>query len=164
VGKSTVLFRLLGEGAVATADNLCCADSTSCFGLLEPLRVGAVRTGPGRAGTATSHGRHEQPLPSRRSRLVPDRVVVLERGPRTEIAEIAPDEAARVLVAGTYAAGELRRYWAFAATLGLATGCGPAHPAIAEVAARYAERLPCLRIRIGDGAAVTADELCGVAS
>jgi hypothetical protein len=160
IGKSTVLVRLLGAGAVATADNLCCADTVRCFGLLEPLRVDA---GAARAGGLTSHGRQERPLPSRLAELTPDRVVVLERGPRTEMDEIAPEDAARVLTAGTYAAGELRRYWAFAATLALATGRGPAHPPVGEVARQYAGRLPCLRIRVGDGVTVSAEELCGVA-
>jgi len=159
IGKSTVLVRLLGAGAVATADNLCCADGVRCFGLREPLRVDP---GPGRAGGVTSHGRRERPLPSRQPDLAPDRVVVLERGPRTEMEEITPEEAARVLAGGTYAAGELRRYWAFAATLALATGRGPEHPAIGAVARQYTGRLPCLRIRVGDGVAVSAEELCGV--
>src|SRR5436305_6429675 len=39
VGKSTVLSGLLAEGATATADNLCGADRTFCFGLVEPLRT-----------------------------------------------------------------------------------------------------------------------------
>jgi hypothetical protein len=56
-----------------------------------------------------------------------------------------------VLVAGTYAAGELRRYWQFCATLALATGMGPAHPPVSEVAHDFAHRLPCVRARVGDG-------------
>ena len=44
------------------------------------------------------------------------------------IRPLSPDEAARALVAGTYMAGELRRFWPFAATLALATGIGPVHP------------------------------------
>ena len=86
--------------------------------------------------------------------------MVLERGPGTEVTAIGPDEATRALVAGTYAAGELRRYWAFAATLALGTGVGPAHPPIGEVAAGYARRLPCVRVRVGDGDAVGLDRLC----
>jgi hypothetical protein len=84
---------------------------------------------------------------------------VLERGPHTEVSAIGSAEAARSLVAGTYAAGELRRYWAFAATLALGTGLGPAHPPVAAVAAGYADRLPCLRVRVGDGDAVDLDRL-----
>jgi hypothetical protein len=106
----------------------------------------------------------EGPLPARVPALSPDRIVVLERGRRTFVTRSDPDEVARALVAGTYAAGELRRYWAFAAILALATGRGPAHPPIAEVAGWYAERLPGLRVRLGDGATLSAAQLCGVAS
>jgi hypothetical protein len=158
VGKSTVLRRAVAAGAVATADNLCTADSTKCFGLAEPLRL----DGPGPRsdrGGRTSYGRRSETFGRRAPALTPDRVVVLERAARTEIADIGPEDAARALVAGTYAAGELRRYWAFAATLALATGLGPAHPPVAEVAAGYAGRLPCLRVRIGDGDAVDLDRL-----
>jgi hypothetical protein len=188
IGKSTVLLGLLAEGAVATADNLCCADAERCFGVAEPLRVDrrpAAPRGPAggepvpqtaagpppavprqRAGHGrTSHGRVDRPLPHRAAELVPDRVVVLERAPGTrgvEATAVEPGEAARCLVAGTYAAGELRRYWAFAATLALATGRGPAHPPVEGVARAVAGRLPCSRVRVGDGAAVGAAELCGV--
>jgi len=156
VGKSTVLVRALAAGATATADNICCADESSCHGLAEPIRTDAA----GAQGARTSHGRVELPLTHRVARLVPDRVVVLERGPRTEIEPAVPELAVRALSAGTYAAGELRRYWAFAATLALATGRGPAHPPISEVASSYAARLPCLRVRVGDGAAVSIADMC----
>ena len=67
-------------------------------------------------------------------RLSPDRLVVLgavanqRRPPRSQ------PQAARSLVAGTYMAGELRRYWAFAATLALGTGLGASHPPVAAIA------------------------------
>jgi hypothetical protein len=161
VGKSTVLSKLTttpGDGpTAATADNLCAADEWRCFGLAEPLRTDA----PGERGRRVSHGRVERPLPGRAPVLAPDRLVVLERGARTEITPLEPEEAARVLTTGTYAAGELRRFWAFAATLALATGRGPAHPPIDGVSRRYAERLPCLRVRVGDRDAITAGQLCG---
>ncbi len=157
VGKSTVLAGALATGAAAISDNLCCADTRSCFGIAEPVRTDT----PAARGTRTSHGRVERPLAGRVDELCPDRLVVLERGPRTEITPIEPEEAARVLVAGTYAAGELRRYWAFAATLALATGRGPAHPPIDAVARAYAARLSCVRVRVGDGDAVSAAQLCG---
>jgi hypothetical protein len=160
VGKSTVLSREVAAGAVTTSDNLCCADRDHCFGVAEPVRTDAV----GAHGARTSHDRVEVPLAGRVGELAPDRLVVLERGRYTEIEPIAGEDATRVLVAGTYAAGELRRYWAFAATLALATGRGPAHPPIAQVATAYAERLPCMRVRIGDGAVVSAAQLCGKAS
>lgn len=158
VGKTTILSAALRDGAVATADNLCAADTDSCYGLVEPLRTDA----PGGHGRRTSHGRVSRPFGARAPVLTPDRLVVVERGERTSIRSVVPDEAARVLVAGTYAAGELRRYWAFAATLALATGRGPAHPPVGEVAAGYAARLPCLRLRVGDGDTATAAQLCGV--
>jgi len=160
VGKSTVLLGLLGDGAVATADNLCAADESHCFGLAEPLRTDNAG-GDGAGARRTSHGRVERSLPRREPMLAPDRLVLLERGPRTEIRVAKPDDLGRALVAGTYAAGELRRYWAFAATLALATGCGPAHPPVMEVAAEYCARLPCLQVRVGDGDTVTAEQLCG---
>jgi hypothetical protein len=165
IGKSTVLVELLADGAFATADNLCCADVDRCFGLVEPLRLDRQLAGGGRDRTShgrTSHGRVNQPLPARVAELTPDRLVVLERGPHTEIAPIAPDEAARTVVTGTYAAGELRRYWAFAATLALATGRGDAHPRIGETARAIAAKLPCLRVRVGDHASVSAADLSGV--
>ena len=157
VGKSTVLARALAAGASATSDNLCCADTRSCFGIAEPMRTDAT----GARGARTSHDRVEVRLPGRVGELSPDRLVVLERGPRTDIAPIEPQDAADALVAGTYAAGELRRYWAFAATLALATGRGPAHPPIAEVAAGYAARLSGARVRVGDGQSVSVGQLCG---
>ena len=162
VGKSTVLSGLLAEGATATADNLCGADRTFCFGLVEPLRTDFSPQGvPALAGARTSHGRVERPMTGRVPVLAPDRVVVLERAGSTEISRVSPAEAVRTLVAGTYAAGELRRYWAFAATLALATGRGPVHPPVDEVSASYAERLPCTRVRAGDGDRLTAARLCG---
>jgi len=159
IGKSTVLVRLLADGAFATADNLCCADDERCFGLVEPLRLDRATAGGGRG--RTSHGRVDRPLPARVAELTPDRLVVLERGPQTETSVIEPEEAARTIVAGTYAAGELRRYWAFAATLALATGRGEAHPRIGETARAIAGNLPCLRVRVGDHASVSAADLSG---
>jgi hypothetical protein len=46
-------------------------------------------------------------------------------------------------------AGELRRFWAFAATLAAGTGAGPSHPPVGEVASAFAERLPCFVLRLG---------------
>lgn len=158
VGKSTVLSNARRSGAVATADNLCCADLDLCHGVAEPLRTDA---GDDR-GTKTSHGRVARPFGRRELALAPDRIVVLERGPKTEVTSISPEEAARVLVAGTYAAGELRRYWAYAATLALATGRGPAHPPIGEIATTLTNRLPCLRVCVGDGESISPAQLCGV--
>lgn len=157
VGKTTILSAALRDGATATADNLCCADATTCFGLVEPLRTDA----DGGGGRRTSHGRVSRPFGAREASLEPDRVVVVGRAERTSVEPMAPDDAARALTAGTYAAGELRRYWAFAATLALATGRGPAHPPVGEVAAGYTAGRPCLSVLVGDGDRVSADRLCG---
>lgn len=161
VGKSTVLRRALAAGAVATADNLCTADEQRCFGLAEPLRVDGPGPRQGRQ-VASSHGRHLEAFGGRVEALTPDRLVVLQRGRTTEVAETEPEYAARALVGGTYAAGELRRYWAFAATLALGTGLGPAHPPVAEVARAYAGRLPCIRAQVGDGDSVSVEQLSAV--
>jgi hypothetical protein len=158
VGKSTILSAALRDGAVATADNLCCADETTCYGLIEPLRTDAQ----GAHGSLTSHGRVSRPFGDREPALTPDRLVVLERGSQTSITRISPAEATRTLVAGTYAAGELRRYWAMSATLSLGTGLGPVHPPVEGVAAAMAARVPCVRVRVGDGQIVTTDQLCDV--
>lgn len=158
VGKSTILTAARRFGAVATADNLCCADIDQCHGVAEPLRTDATHDG----GAKTSHGRVARPFGERELALAPDRVVVLERARDTEITQITSAEAARVLVAGTYAAGELRRYWAYAATLALATGRGPAHPPISDLATELTNRLPCLRVRVGDGQSISLAQLCGV--
>jgi hypothetical protein len=40
-------------------------------------------------------------------------------------------------------AGELRRYWAFAATLAAGTEIGPEHPPVTSVASAFAAQLPC---------------------
>jgi hypothetical protein len=145
-------------GAVATADNLCCSGGVEFFGLAEPLRLHAASGG----GPRTSHGRVTRRFGDRVESLTPDRLVILERGPRTDIASATPADVARALVAGTYAAGELRRYWAFAATLALATGRGPAHPPIDSVALELAGRLPGRRVRIGDGDTVSTARLCEI--
>jgi hypothetical protein len=47
-------------------------------------------------------------------------------------------------------AGELRRYWAFAATLALGTGLGGIHPPVQEIADTLSTRLPCLQVTLGD--------------
>jgi hypothetical protein len=156
VGKSTVIMHAGADGVSPTADNLCVGDGIACFGLVEPLRIAAS----GRPGT--SHGRADTVLNTRTPVLVPDRVVALYRGTRTRIESIKPDQAARYLVGGTYAAGELRRYWQFAATLALATGRGPAHPPVTETSVAYCDSLPCFRVEVGDGDRVSLPELCGV--
>jgi hypothetical protein len=144
VGKSTLVWMELGAGGSAVSDNVCVSDGVTAWGVVEPLRV------EGGGGRRVPHSRAERAMPGRVGSLVPDRVVVLRRG-SDETASVRPcdpDAAARSLVAGTYMAQELRRYWAFAATLGLGTGIGPAHPPVAEVAAALAGGLPALLVRL----------------
>jgi hypothetical protein len=86
---------------------------------------------------------------------------VLSRGDgdAAEVTPIDPDAAARELVGGTYAAGELRRYWAWAATLALGTGLGPAHPPVAAVADALAGSVPVLGVRLPRTAGTTLGEI-----
>jgi hypothetical protein len=161
VGKSTLISRAARDGARTTADNLCVGDGVECFGLAEPLRLDRTEPSQGGPARTTSHGRSVATLPGRVSSLIPDLVVMLERGATSDISEAKSADAARALVTGTYAAGELRRYWQFAATMALATNIGCAHPAIDAVAGAYADRLPCLRVRVGDGEHVSFGQICG---
>ena len=156
VGKSTLLAAGLGQGEIATADNVCACDADTAYGLAEPLRV------HGTGGPATTHGRVERQLPGRVPSLDPDRLVVLRRGnpwATTTAGPVPRDTAARSLVAGTYMAGELRRFWPFAATLALATGIGPAHPDVSGIAASLAARLPCVEVTVADGSQESVAEL-----
>ncbi|WP_134103598.1 hypothetical protein [Kribbella pratensis] len=144
VGKSTLVARALADGARATCDNLAVCDGSTAYGVAEPLRLLA------RTGTRAAHGRREQAWPHRVRSLSPELVVVLRRGTQAapELRELSPAQATRGIAAGTYAAGELRRFWSIAATVASATGCGPIHAPIEEVATRLANRLPCLELRL----------------
>jgi len=142
VGRSTLLLTELNAGEHATGDNLAVGDGTCVWGLAEPLRV------EGAGGRRMPHGRREGTMPGRVGSLVPDSLIVLQRG-SYEAASLAPSDpvtAARSLVTSTYMAGELRRYWALAATLAAGTGIGPAHPPITDVAAAYAAGLNCFSL------------------
>ncbi len=160
VGKSTMLSAGLKQGETATADNLCACDAHRAYGVVEPLRVAGGR---GRGGA--THGRREHALPGRVPSLEPDRLVVLRQatGPRASAGPLPAAEAARELIAGTYMAGELRRFWAFAGTLALATGTGPAHPDVFGVAVSLAERLPCFEVRMAHGSPAPINELLSLA-
>lgn len=144
VGKTTLFARELAAGASAISDNLSVGDGEQVWGLVEPMRAEHL------TGRRMPHGRREGQLPNRVAVLAPNRIVVLRRGtaPTAEVRPCDPDTAARVLTAGTYMAGELRRYWAFAATLTLASGFGPAHPPVADVARAFAARLPCIEVAL----------------
>lgn len=156
VGRSTLLLSAVGRGAVACSDNLCVSDGQVVHGVVEPVRAQAV------GGRRMPHGRGEIALPRRVDSLVPDRVVVLRRTTRSpaHVTTIPAAQAAAALVAGTYMAGELSRYWAFAATLAYGTGHGTAHPAIATVAHALC-RLPCTEITLGPPPAPALEDLLG---
>jgi hypothetical protein len=142
VGRSTLVLEQVAAGECATDDNLGVGDGTTVWGLAEPLRV------EGGSGRRMPHGRREAAMPGRVAALVPDCVVVLERGGSNQ-ASLTPcgiARAARSLATSTYMAGELRRYWAFAATLAAGTGVGPGCSPVAEVASAFASRLPCLSL------------------
>jgi hypothetical protein len=155
VGKTTLLGRELAAGGVAASDNLSVSDGVAVWGLVEPMR------GDGLGGRRMPHGRGEGRMPNRVPELRPDRVVVLRRGrgDAPVVRPCTPDTAARALVAGTYVAGELRRYWSYAALLSMATGVGPAHPPVGETAARLAGRLPCVEIVLAQTPGASLAEL-----
>ncbi|TDT94109.1 hypothetical protein EDD99_8017 [Streptomyces sp. 846.5] len=145
IGRSTLLLRAVAAGEVACSDNLCASEGIWAHGLVEPVRV------EGGGGRRMAYGRSERSLPGRVDALCPDRLVVLRRGNQDHpvIAPLDPATAARALTTGTYMAGELRRYWPYAATLALGTGIGPSHPPVAAIAETLAERLPAYEIVLG---------------
>lgn len=144
VGRSTLLLRSLEDGGLACADNLCVSDGTVVHGLVEPMRL------VGAGGRRMPHGRSERSLPHRVDSLTPTCVVVMRRDERGRpvVRAVDRERAASVIVAGTYMAGELRRYWPFAATLALGTGTGPAHPDLTGVA-RTLAALPAVELTLG---------------
>ena len=145
IGRSSLLLTELASGGRATADNLSVGDGATVWGLVEPVRA------EGGSGRRMPHGRSERPLEHRAESLVPDCVVVLTRGrlEQSSLASCSSEAAARSLVTSTYMAGELRRYWGFAATLTGGSGLGPAHPSVMEVASAFANRLPCFSLALG---------------
>jgi hypothetical protein len=142
VGKSTLLATELAAGGRATSDNLCVTDGISGWGVVEPVRL------EGKSGRRMPHGRREQPLIGRVPVLTPDRVVLLRRGTGTmpEVGPCDPAVASRALIGSTYMAGEMRRYWPFAATVAAGTGLGPAHPPICAVSEALTRRVPCVQV------------------
>jgi hypothetical protein len=148
IGKTTLVHGELASGAAATCDNLCASDGRFAWGLVEPLRLPASVRGSGRR---MPHGRRETPWRSRADGMRPDRLVVLVRGDEDEpvVTSCEAGEAARYLTAGTYMAGELRRYWAYAATLALGTGEGASHPQVSATAVTLSQSLPCLKVALG---------------
>jgi hypothetical protein len=139
VGKSTVLGLELVAGARPVSDNICVSDGTKVWPVNEPLRLAGI------GGARAPHGRTEQVMKSRVSEVTPDAVVLLTRG-KTTVRVVDTLTAARALAAGTYMAGELRRFWSFAATLSAATEVGPAHPPVAAVCESLAMDIPCVEV------------------
>jgi hypothetical protein len=92
---------------------------------------------------------------------VPDIIVSLRRG-EDSVAVVKPCDpatAARSLITGTFIAGELRRYWSFAATLTAATGLGPAQAPVEEIAEHLAARLPAVEIVLPNRPGLRLSEL-----
>lgn len=142
VGKSTLLRTLGPAGGQPVSDNLCVSDGVVVHGLLEPART------EGGQGRRMPHGRREAAWARRLESVAPQHIMVLRRGSgdAAAVRPLSEEETARVMTGGTYAAGELRRYWAFAATLGLGTGLGPAHPPVEAVARQLAGAVPCTEV------------------
>jgi hypothetical protein len=162
VGKSTLVHGELLSGAVPTCDNVCVSDGRRTWGLVEPLRLPAeVHTGKGRR---MSYGRREATWLRRTEQIVPDLLVALVRGSQPGVTRCDPAVAARQLAAGTYMAGELRRYWAFAATLALGTGLGDSHPPVQQVAQELSTSLPCLQVALADRPGAPLHELLDTAT
>jgi hypothetical protein len=162
VGKSTLVHGELLNGAVPICDNVCVSDGQDAWGLVEPLRLPAeIGAGNGRR---MPYGRREAGWLRRTDQMAPDLLVALARGSAPGVTRCDPALAARQLTAGTYMAGELRRYWAFAATLALGTGLGSSHPPVQQIAQELSERLPCLQVTLGDRPGAPLRELLNTAT
>jgi hypothetical protein len=155
IGRSTLLLKELELGASATGDNLAVGDGARLWGLVEPMRV------EGGSGRRMTHGRREVSIAGSRVEAVnPDAVVVIERGQADPLLRpCRPQRAEVALVTSTYMAGELRRYWPFAATLTAGTGIGPAHPPVGEVASTFTSGRPTFLLALGEQRGVRLSEL-----
>lgn len=144
VGKSTLLGTVDAAGGRPVSDNLCVTDGRTVHGLLEPARRDDA------TGRRMPHGRREGSWSRLEPSLEPSAIIVLRRGDRDSavVRRISGPAAARELVGGTYSAGELRRYWAFAATAALGTGLGPAHPPVVAVCELLASDVPAFEVRL----------------
>lgn len=143
-GKTTLVQNEVAHGGCTVGDNLAVTDGRSLWGVVEPVRSVGGR------GRRAPHGRRESHLIGRVERLEPDAVIVVRRGERTQVRRITAHAAAQSLVAATYAAGELRRYWPIHAVLALGTGTGAAHPAVLAQAETLTVGRPCLEIELDD--------------
>lgn len=160
-GKSTALAAEAAGGGDVVSDNLCVADPRTVWGVVEPFRVERGSSGA-LAGTRvgrTTHGRIET-VPARRLVAVePDLIVMLRRGAENSVRDTNDGPAARLLVTSTYASGELRRFWPFAATLSMASGLGPAIPSVLQVARALTHRLPCIEVTLAEPGVRISDVL-----
>jgi hypothetical protein len=149
VGKSSLVADALGGGARAACDNLGASDGHVVHGVVEPLRL-PHGTGPRGVGVRAAHGRREHSWSGRLPSLRPDLVLVVRRNDHTctRVRPVRSERAARAIVAGTYSAGELQRFWPLVAHLALA-GLGPVHPPLEETAAQLTESLPCYELTLG---------------
>jgi hypothetical protein len=141
-GKTTLVIEEITAHGAAVADNVAVGDGWNVWGLVEPMRSDQG------TGRRQPHGRRTMHLSGRVPVLQPTTLVVLARGTQRRVRTCTPETAARSLIASTYAAGELRRYWGVHALLALGTGVGPAHPNVCETAAAFADRLRCLRVEL----------------
>lgn len=142
IGKSTLMAQELASGGSAISDNLCVSDGITAWGLVEPMRIESGKR------ASMPHGRAEIPLRGRVPAIAPNMLVALRRG-HDEVAYLrscGTASVARTLITGTYMAGELRRFWAFAATLTAGTELGPSHPPVEAIARQLASRLPSVEI------------------
>ena len=157
IGRSTLLLKELELGASATGDNLAVGDGARLWGLVEPMRV------EGGSGRRMTHGRREVSIAGSRVEAVdPDAVVIVERGQADPLLRpCRPQRAEVALVTSTYMAGELRRYWPFAATLTAGTGIGPAHPPVGDVASAFVSGRPTFSLALGEQPGVCLSELLG---
>jgi hypothetical protein len=141
-GKTTLVIEEVAAHGSAIGDNLAVGDGCSVWGVVEPVRS---EQGHGRRAP---HGRRTMHLSGRVPVLDPALLVVLSRGTGYRVTACDPEDAARALIASTYAAGELRRYWGVHALLALGTGVGRPHPRVSETATAFAGRLRCLRVEL----------------
>jgi hypothetical protein len=156
VGKTTFIQGKTELGFPATGDNLSVTDGRTVWGVVEPMRSA------GGGGRRMTYGRREASMASRVSALVPDRIVVLRGDVESRVATVDPHAAERALVTGTYMAGELRRFWPFAALLAAGTGLGPSHPPVVEAARELSVRLPAIEAGLPDLAGDAFERLAAI--
>jgi hypothetical protein len=137
-GKTTLVEEEVLRGGSFTTDNLAVSDGTTVWGVIEPVR--SERT---LDGARAPHGRREGNLANRVDDMRPRLLVALRRGRDMCLDPCDAADAARALVASTYAAGELRRYWPLHALLALGSGTGPAHPPVSNIADQLARGCRC---------------------